>query len=479
MVSMLCRISLVFILLLPLFTVAQVLRVSSSSSYLESADGKPFLWLGDTAWELFHKLNREDAVMYLENRSEKGFTVIQAVVLAEQDGLKKPNAYGEIPLCDNDPANPNEKYFEHVDFIVNEAERLGLIVGMLPTWGDKVTPAGGGGPVIFNEKNAYEFGEFLGRRYRTKPIVWILGGDRDVANEQEKLVWRAMARGLKQGDGGNHLITYHPRGAQSSHEKLHHEEWLDFNMFQSGHSDKYSNVYRFGEMLLEVKPRKPFVEAEPAYEDIPVEFWKYLNWSNSLPVPEDVLNNDLTISKKEHFEQGFFDDHDVRVFAYWNFLSGACGYTYGNNAVWQMFEKGGPMSIPCLTDWREALDRPGAESMRHVRKLFELRPFHLLEPAQSIVLNNSSVDSLVIRAATATDNSFMLVYACTGQQLHVDMKKLKNGVVAWWYNPGNGEAIKIGKIKPADKRLFTPPTSGKGNDWMLVLDDRKSKLKSL
>ncbi|MGM0622167.1 MAG: DUF4038 domain-containing protein, partial [Bacteroidota bacterium] len=233
------RTSLLLTLLLPLLLNAQILMVSNNSDYLEKNDGEPFLWIGDTAWELFHKLNREDATMYLKNRAEKGFSVIQAVVLAEQDGLNRPNAYGEIPLIEKDPTHPNEKYFEHVDFIVNEAEKLGLVVGMLPTWGDKVTPSGGGGPVIFNEQNAFVFGEFLGKRYKNKPIVWILGGDREVANDQEKQVWRAMANGLKKGDGGNHLITYHPRGAQSSHEKLHNEAWLDFNTYQSGHSYHY------------------------------------------------------------------------------------------------------------------------------------------------------------------------------------------------------------------------------------------------
>lgn len=467
------------ILLLPLLLNAQILKVSNNNSYLETTDGQPFLWIGDTAWELFHQLNREDAVMYLKNREEKGFTVIQSVVLAEQDGLNRPNAYGEIPLVEKEPTRPNETYFEHVDFIVDEAEKLGLVVGMLPTWGDKVTPAHGGGPVIFDEQNAFVYGEFLGKRYKNKPIVWILGGDRDVANEQEKMVWRAMANGLKKGDEGKHLITYHPRGYSSSHEKLHHEAWLDFNTYQSGHSQHYTRVYDFAETLLNVEPRKPFLDIEPAYEDIPIEFWKYLDWSNSLPVPEDVLKDDLTIAKKEHFKQGFFDDHDVRVHAYWNFLAGACGYTYGNNAVWQMFEKGGNMAIPCLTDWREALDRPGAESMRYVRKIFENRPFHLLVPDQSVVLGNNSKDSLHVRAAVASDKSFMLVYASVGQELNINLSEMENGVVAWWYNPRNGKSKKIGKIKNENSNQFVPPTSGRGNDWLLVLDDPKAKLKTL
>jgi hypothetical protein len=249
-------------------------------------------------------------------------------------------------------------------------------------------------------------------------------------------------------------------------------------MFQSGHSRKYADVYRFGETLLEVNPRKPFVEAEPAYEDIPVEFWKYLDWSNPLPVPENVLNEDRTIAQKEYFKQGFFDDHDIRVFAYWNFLAGVCGYTYGNNAIWQMFEKGGDMAIPCLTDWRVALDRPGAISMRYVRKIFEHRPFHLLVPNQSAIIGSNPRDSLHIRSAMASDKSFMLVYASVGQKLNINLSEMENGAIASWYNPRNGKVTKMGKIENENSYQFVPPTSGRGNDWLLVLDDPKARLKS-
>ena len=463
------RLILITLILLPYLSAAQHLKVSSDNRYLETADGRPFFWLGDTAWELFHKLNREDAVMYLKNRADKGFNVIQAVVLAELDGLKTPNAYGEIPLIDQDPERPNEKYFEHVDFIVNEAERLGLSIGMLPTWGDKVTPAHGGGPVIFNRENARSFGEFLGRRYRDKPIVWILGGDRNIGSEEEKLVWRAMAEGLKAGDGGNHLISYHPRGAASSHEKLHHEHWLDFNMYQSGHSNRYTDVYRYAGTLRSVSPRKPFVEAEPAYEDIPVVFWEYVNWNDPQRVPPGVLNADYTIKRRDHFAKGFFTDHDVRVHAYWNILSGACGYTYGNNAVWQMFEKGRSFAIPCLTDWREALDRPGAASMRHVRAFFEAYPFHLLEPAQERIKGNPPKDSLHIRAALATDQSFLVAYASIGQELTLDLSGLPKRITARWYDPRTGKYIKAGRYKNTGIHRFTPPASGMGNDWVLVV----------
>src|SRR5688500_18019000 len=87
------------------------LKVADNKRFLVTADGKPFFWLGDTAWELFHRLNREDAEKYLQNRAERRFTVVQAVVLAELDGLNDPNPYGDRPLTGHDPARPNEAYF--------------------------------------------------------------------------------------------------------------------------------------------------------------------------------------------------------------------------------------------------------------------------------------------------------------------------------------------------------------------------------
>ncbi len=92
------------------------LRVSENHHFLVTDSGQPFFWLGDTAWELFHRLDREKAEQYLDNRAQKGFTVIQAVVLAELDGLVDKNPYGQVPLLDNDPTRPNEDYFKHVGF---------------------------------------------------------------------------------------------------------------------------------------------------------------------------------------------------------------------------------------------------------------------------------------------------------------------------------------------------------------------------
>ena len=309
------------------------LKVSADKHYLLTTSGKPFFWLGDTAWELFHRLSREEADLYLQDRAKKGYTVIQAVVLAELDGLNTPNAYGQKPLINNDPTKPNEKYFTHVDYIVNKAQKLGMIIGMLPSWGDKWNKNWGKGPEIFTPANAETFGAYLGKRYRDKPIVWIMGGDRDIMDDEDRNIINAMVKGLKKGDGGNHLFTFHPQGGKSSSDFFKDEAWIDFHMSQTGHSSDTKN-YQFNIKHRSMMPLHPHLDAEPRYEDHPNKF--------------------------SPAKEGWLDDFDARQTAYWSMLSGACGHTYGNHNIWQMYaENRDPISW-ARTHWRTALNHAGA-----------------------------------------------------------------------------------------------------------------------
>src|SRR5690606_2762657 len=115
---------------------------------------------------------KKEADLYLKNRAEKGFNIIQAVVLAELDGLNEASSNGAKPLINNDPSRPNEAYFKHVDYIVGQANTLGMYIGMLPTWGDKFNKKWAVGPEIFTPSNAYAYGKFLGQRYKDRAVVW-------------------------------------------------------------------------------------------------------------------------------------------------------------------------------------------------------------------------------------------------------------------------------------------------------------------
>ena len=86
---------------------AQPLKTTADNRFLETPSGAPFFWTGDTGWELFHRLDREEALIYLDNRAEKGFNVIQAVGLYELQAFESPNAYGDYPLIGENILKPD------------------------------------------------------------------------------------------------------------------------------------------------------------------------------------------------------------------------------------------------------------------------------------------------------------------------------------------------------------------------------------
>ena len=442
------------------------LKISDNRRYLQYDSGRPFFYLGDTAWELFHRLNREEATQYLTNRSQKGFTVIQAAVLAQLGGLTVPNAYGDLPLIQGDPARPNEAYFRHVDFIVNKAEELGMFIGMLPTWGSYWAS----GRSVFTTTNARLYGRFLGARYKDRAIIWILGGDRSITNDEERGVIDAMAAGLIEGDRGVHLKSFHPIGPGLSSIKLHDAPWLDFNMFQSSHAARDHDNGLYVENDYARTPAKPTLDGEPRYEGMPVGF--YLRGAGGIDR---------------------FDDYDVRQAAYWSLLAGACGHTYGNNNIWQMYKPGltgagdaargrdlfgGPGSmIGANVPWYEALDHPGAFQMRYVRRLFESLPFTKLVPDQRIILNGPTTGGAKIRAARASDGSFAVIYSPRGEIITLDKSVVKaERQIELWYDPRYGTSYVIKEQDSWGIQTFTPPTSGRGNDWILVLFDSAARI---
>ncbi|MDO9376992.1 MAG: glycoside hydrolase family 140 protein [Ferruginibacter sp.] len=429
---------------------AQV-KVSPGKHHLVNKDGSPFFWLGDTAWELFHRLTKAEAIKYLQNRADKGYTVIQAVVLAELDGLNTPNANGDKPLIDNDPARPNEAYFRHVDFIVEEANKRNLVVAMLPSWGDKwKKDTWGQGPEIFTPENAFSYGAWIAKRYAGKNIVWVIGGDRHIATEKEFAINRAMARGIKSKDK-KHLLTFHPTGGRSSYEYFAGDEWIDFHMSQTGHRVA-SPDYQFNARAYALKNVKPHVNGEPNYEDHPNDF---------KPV-----------------EKGWMDDFDTRQAAYWNMLSGGAGHTYGNHNIWQMYSPKHEAINNARTAWMIAMDQPGAFQLGYMRRMLEKRDWQKLVPAQEIIsgVNPAGVEYKV--AAVSSDNDFLMVYIPFGQKTTIKTDQLPaSRLRGWWFNPRDGYCAPLGAFENTGSKEFVPKAVGRGSDWVLILDDAAKNYK--
>ena len=440
------------------------IRVSDNRRYLVDEQGLPFFYLADTAWELFHRLGREEADRYLKDRAQKGFTAIQAVAIAELDGISTPNAYGHLPFVDEDPTHPaiqegaDNDYWDNVDYIVSKANKEGLYIAMLPTWGRYWHD---GGKPVFNARNAHIYGRCLASRYRDAKIIWILGGDRNPENEEQREVIRQMARGLIEGDQHAHLITYHPTGFCGSAQFFHDEDWLDFNMRQNGHNH-WAGAYKMTrDDWNRNNPTKPVLDGEPIYEDHPVAF---------------------DAGKRGHSVAA-----DCRRALYWDLFNGACGHTYGHHSVWQMWDPDRspyPVNNPLLP-WQEAISQPGAAQMQWGKRLMLSRPYLSRIPATELVLTESHIPSAwpgegIYRFAATmdTDGTYLMVYAPVGRKFEVNTTVIRGKrLTGWWYNPRNGQSLKIGSVERAERVSFISPNPGEELDWILVIDDASKKYK--
>ena len=252
------------------------LKVSDNNLYIVHENGTPFFWMGNTAWLLPERLNREEAAYFLSKDREAGYNVEQIQVL---NAIPTFNVYGhQANNAEFDFSKVSKPgvygYWEHLDYIVDVAEQNGIYIAMDCIWGSMLKQ--------MDVKKAESLGKFLAQRYKDKPnIIWMIGGD--IMGDKSPEVWDAMARAIKKIDK-NHIMTFHPRGRTTSAWWYNDREWMDFNMFQSGHrrygqrngdgdytikDNTEEDNWRYVDMSFEKEPLRPVIDGEPSYEDIP------------------------------------------------------------------------------------------------------------------------------------------------------------------------------------------------------------------
>ncbi|WP_207492338.1 glycoside hydrolase family 140 protein [Aridibaculum aurantiacum] len=433
------------------------LKISPDKRFFTDKEGKPFFWLGDTGWLLFSKLDRKEAEKYLEDRRAKGYNVIQAMVLHT---VAAKNVYGDSALvrksvakpvtpAGNNPAVEAEyDYWDHIDYMVDLAAQKGLYMALVPIWGSNVKA----GSVSRDEARSYA--QFLAERYKQKPnIIWLNGGD--IHGTDSMATWKIIGETLRKHDP-NHLITFHPFGRTTSSQWFHNEEWLDFNMYQSGHRsydlDTSRKEWRFGpdnykftNMDYNLKPTKPTLDGEPSYELIPYGL------------------HDTT--------KPYWNANDMRRYAYWSVFAGAAGHTYGHNSVMQMHkptDKGSAYGSKKY--WDAALNDSGAAQMVHVKNLILSKPYFDRVPDQSLIAGKQGEKYDYLLATRGKDYAF--IYTYTGKNFKVNMGKVNGDKVkASWYNPKNGQSTLLKTVSNKGTRKFNPPGKpAEGNDWVLVLE---------
>ncbi|PHN01556.1 apiosidase-like domain-containing protein [Flavilitoribacter nigricans] len=429
------------------------LAVSPNGRHLVRQDGRPFYWLGDTGWALLQKIDREEVKFYLKARARQGFSVIHAAAVHQNPFVTPPlsNSYNDPAFIDDDPTRPaitpgNDPddpeaydYWDHIEYIINTADRYGLYINFLPVF----NMAEGDGYNLLTPENAYEYGRFIGNRFKDKSnIIWCIGGDVLADNELRKSVWNLLAKGVNEGVSGTEdytktLMTFHTRGGHSSSDYFPDAEWLDFHMLQTW--DSYTRIYDVVSADYRREPVKPILHGEGAYEDGPEYPTK--------PITPFV----------------------IRKQAYWAMFAGGL-HTYGNSNVWSF----GTNPKYVSADWKEAVFSPGAKQAGLSNKIMTAQRWWELIPDQSLILSGANDGNLLNAAMRSRSGDRILVYFSSETSLSLDLSRIGTTAPprAFWINPQTGKKQKIGKLdRGQSSHTFTPPSGWE--DALLVIRSRK------
>ncbi|MEM9329306.1 MAG: DUF4038 domain-containing protein, partial [Bacteroidota bacterium] len=402
-------------------SVAQPIAAHPDNRFLTTKAGEPFFWLADTGWELFHRLDRQEAERYILKRKAQGFNILQAVVLHELQAFETPNAYGDFPLMGMtiDSMNLTQgedfgdqeayDYWDHVRYIVAKAAEHDMIIGLLPCWGEYVTPRKRPFRVIGTLDHGYRYGQWLGQWLSdyNDHIVWILGGDRLPDERPDGVeIWRSMAEGITDGVVGEDrfdqqaeyektFMTYHCYATSANW--FGEDDWIDMHTWGSYHEKRNNDraIYAAWAEWDRVN-HKPHVNSEPAYENLPINY----DWAN--------------------VSQGVFDDFDARQVAYWSVFGGAAGHTYGGHEVWIMHKFSNPN--PALTqrleiEWEEGLDLKGAGEMQHLKNLMLSQDPLSRRPNLTVIADNPHDPTG--RLLACSGDGYIMVYAPTGKTIQL------------------------------------------------------------
>lgn len=422
-----------------------VLRVSDNHRYLQNGE-KPFFWMGDTAWLLFQQTTKEEAAVYLRNRKEKGFTVIQATLVHVLD----MNANSSLAKVKRDVTV--KEYWDYCETVVKMAEEAGLYMALLPTWGSIVKQG------FLNLDNVERYAEYLAERFAGYPnVIWLLGGD--IKGEAAPELYCKFGKKMKELMPDK-LIGFHPFGRTSSSLWFHKEEWLDFNMFQSGHR-------RYDQAVLK------------QWDDVPEEYfgednWRYVNRDHGYDMIKPTVDGEPSyewIPQGLHNPQEpYWQAWDVRRYAYWSVFQGAMGHTYGDNAIMQFYnDVTVPGSYGVKETWQASLHHEGSSHMKHLVDLMCSVSFMEGRPAEELLLSGQK--EKYHRIAVFAGEDYLFAYDYLGEEFTLDLSGYLGSVLhVHWYDPTSGVYSYVGEATGMTEWKAEPVKRHAGhNDWVLVI----------
>lgn len=403
---------------------ASQIKISSDHRFFENAQGKPLLLQGDTAWSLIAELKREDTEIYLKDRSKRGFNAILVNLIEHQFSSNPPaNAYGDKPFLKETFGEINPKYFDHAAWVIEQAQKQGLVVFLAPAY----LGVNGGNQGWFEQAEAAgpekmrTYGEAVARRFsKFSNIVWVLGGDFDPPDHELVI---ELSRGIAS-ISPNAIQTVHTGSNVSSGEIWGDQPWLGIDTVYT-YNDVNEAVLKRTELAT-----MPVILLESSYE--------YERDTNA---------------------------QTIRRNAYGALLGGAAGQFFGNHPIWHFT---GPGLFAIERTWQDALSSPGAQSMTILKDLFDKIAFPRLQPDR----DNNILGVEGSYAAALPDRSLTMIYGDAGS-FKLKRDAIGSEQAAIWFDPASGTYQNANKPEGAQGLIIYQAPDKQddthGTDWLLLI----------
>ncbi len=410
------------------------LRVSADRRYLIHADGTPFLWMGDTAWNTAWKSTAAEWREYVDTRARQRFNVLQ--VVATGLGSKTAPPPGRSPFHpDGSPDAVVWRELEDKIACANDRGVMVLLVGVGKSHAGYEAP-----------QRSPAFARYLAGRLAGHLVIFSPSMDQRLEPVNEE-------SGARLHRLTNHLITQHPGTHLDTARRYHDADYTDFCGLQSGHHSG---------------------RLEPAYAA--AREWTLEMWRR--PPVKPVINIETMYDARGNDRGPNWREQDVRKLGWIAWLSGSRGYTYGAGdippkvpagagGVWRFSDH------PAAYDhWRKAMLWPSAGQMTHLRDFFAGIDWWRLVPAPDLVKNQADDPRHKMAVSSAAAGDLLVAYLPDNAEIVLDLSQLRPGLSARWFNPvtGRSEPASI-RLEPATAVTLRRP--GGWSDATLLLTTAK------
>lgn len=441
------------------------IRLADNKRNLIHADGTPFFWMADTAWNGPLRSTDDEWQQYLETRVRQRFNAVQWVAThwraAREGDIEGQPAFIDSGDLGSHRIAINPPFFRRLDRKLESTALAGLLNVPVMLW----AVGGGANPEIdpgfgLPEEEAIVLARYMVARWGAYPLVWILAGDGKYFGDFAAR-WRRIGRAVfndeldSDAQGGREdapsmmrPVAMHCGGEQWPADELREEPWLDILGYQSGHGDADTTLQWIVNgppaTQWDKSPRLFQINFEPAYE-----------------------NHAAYHSRQPH------SPHSVRMAIYWSLLNApTAGVSYGGHGVWG-WDDGteAPMDHPrsgIPLPWQQALIMPAAEQIAHLVDFFTSIPWWTLSPSPQLLVDQPGTQDVRrhITVAANPTNDLVVIYTPAGGEIRLDSAQIGEGLAGRWCNPRSGEHQ---TATPATSETDVTYTTPDDEDWLLIL----------